>query len=84
MRCTRERTGTLHGWLPPAHTGMLSKGLPVQILQPAAETSGRRLQAWGNPKATFVHFLIGLRWYLGATPEQLKALYVRMYTDDYR
>ena len=56
----------------------------MQILQPAAETSGRRLQAWGNPKATFVHFLIGLRWYLGATPEQLKDLYMRMYTDDYR
>ncbi len=56
----------------------------MQILQPAAETSGRRLQAWGNLRATYVHFVIGLRWYLGATPEQMRELYTRMYTDAYR
>ena len=56
----------------------------AQVLNPAAQTSGRRLQAWGNPKATAVHFIIGVKWYMGATPEQMKELYARMYTDVYR
>ncbi|CAL5223858.1 g6445 [Coccomyxa viridis] len=78
---TGAETHEKHHFLP---AWFHRRGKVIMILQPAAETSGRRLQAWGNPKATFVHFLIGLRWYLGATPEQLKALYMRMYTDDYR
>lgn len=56
----------------------------MQVLNPAAQTSGRRLAAWGNLKATGVHFMIGVSWYLGASPEQMKDLYARMYTDTYR
>lgn len=59
-------------------------GCCIQVLHPAAQTSGRRLQAWGNLKATAVHFIIGISWYMGATPEQMKDLYVRLYTDVYR
>ncbi|KAK9826333.1 hypothetical protein WJX74_009762 [Apatococcus lobatus] len=51
---------------------------------PMAETSGRRLAAWGNLKATWIHFQLGLRWYLGASPEQLQQLYRAMYTDAFR
>ena len=51
---------------------------------PMAETSGRRLAAWGNVKATWIHFQLGLQWYLGASPEQLQQLYRAMYTDAFR
>jgi len=55
-----------------------------QLLQPVVGTSGRRLQAWGNVYATFVHFRIALAWYAGMSGEQLKRLYVALYTDAYR
>ncbi|KAK9814993.1 hypothetical protein WJX73_004193 [Symbiochloris irregularis] len=60
------------------------RGRIVQIWAPPAETSGRRLAAWGNLHATFVHFRIALAWYWGASPEQLVQLYNRLYTDKYR
>jgi hypothetical protein len=55
-----------------------------QILDQHVVTSGRRLAAWGNIKGTYIHFVIGLKWYLGASPEELVQLYRSMYTDDYR
>ncbi|KAK9831526.1 hypothetical protein WJX81_005918 [Elliptochloris bilobata] len=54
------------------------------VLHPPALTSGRRLAAWGNPWATYVHVAIGLSWYLGASPQQLEDLYERLYTDRFR
>jgi hypothetical protein len=47
-------------------------------------TSGRRLERWGSLWGTYVHFRIGLGWYLGATPAELKQLYNDLYTDDFR
>eukprot|EP00798_Chlamydomonas_sp_ICE-L_P018214 gene18214-24665_t len=49
-----------------------------------AATSGRRLSAWGNVYGTFVQFVIGLSWYLGASNERLRQLYTEMYTDKFR
>lgn len=60
------------------------RGRVCMVLSPPALTSGRRLAAWGNPRATFVHVIIGLSWYMGATPEQLHDIYYRMYTDRFR
>lgn len=36
------------------------------------------------PPAAAVHVIIGLSWYLGASPEQLVSIYHRLYTDVYR
>ncbi|KAL4856264.1 putative mycofactocin biosynthesis glycosyltransferase MftF [Chlorella vulgaris] len=47
-------------------------------------TSGRRLAQWGGLRATAIHVIIGLSWYCGATPEQLRGIYHRLYTDLYR
>ena len=44
-------------------------------------TSGRRIEQMGNLKATMVHFLIGLSWYAGATPDDMVELYKRFYSD---
>jgi hypothetical protein len=56
----------------------------AQVLYPPAETSGRRLRAWGNMRATAIHLIIGFSWYFGATPDQMRSLYARLYTDNYR
>ena len=55
-----------------------------QVLHPPAQTSGRRLKAWGNLRATAIHVIIGFSWYFGATPDQMRSLYARLYTDSYR
>ncbi|KAK9917082.1 hypothetical protein WJX75_000749 [Coccomyxa subellipsoidea] len=60
------------------------RGQVVMVNSPHAWTSGRRLQAWGNAHATAVHFILGMSWYLGATPQQMRNLYARLYTDVYR
>ena len=60
------------------------KGRIRLVWWPMSETSGRRLAAWGNVKATWIHFQLGLRWYLGASPEQMHQLYLAMYTDAFR
>lgn len=54
------------------------------VMWPPARTSGRRLAAWGNLKATTIHFRLGLGWYMGASPEELKDMYDSLYTDNYR
>lgn len=56
----------------------------VRMLAGEAVTSGRRIEAWGELRATVVFFAIGLRWYLGAAPAELHALYRTLYTDAYR
>ncbi|KAI7839606.1 hypothetical protein COHA_006673 [Chlorella ohadii] len=60
------------------------RGRIVQINSPPNCTSGRRLVSWGQVHATVVHAIIGVSWYLGASPQQLVALYRRLYTDVYR
>ncbi len=60
------------------------RGRVRMVLNPPSLTSGRRLAAWGNPWATYVHVVLGMSWYLGATPEQLVELYERLYTDRFR
>lgn len=56
----------------------------MQILWPPAYTSGRRLQALGNWKATKIHFTIGLGWYLGISRQRLFRIYETLYSDRYR
>jgi hypothetical protein len=56
----------------------------MQILWPPAYTSGRRLEALGNWKATKIHFTIGLGWYLGISRQRLFRLYETLYSDSYR
>jgi hypothetical protein len=56
----------------------------AQVMNPPASTSGRRLHAWGSLHATAVHFIIGVSWYCGASPDQMHSLYGRIYTDVYR
>ena len=54
----------------------------IVLVDRAVRTSGRRVDALGgNLKATAVHFLIGLSWYFGATPEDMVSLYRRFYED---
>lgn len=53
----------------------------IRQLEPPVHTSGRRLEAWGNVYGTYVHFRISVAWYLGASPERLRQLYDRLYTD---
>ncbi|KAK9815414.1 hypothetical protein WJX72_003261 [[Myrmecia] bisecta] len=65
-----------HYWSRRGHVRM--------VMNPPAKTSGRRLQAWGSLHATFVHFVIGLSWYFGASPEKMHSIYHSMYTDSYR
>ena len=60
------------------------RGWVRMVLDPPSMTSGRRLAALGNPRATYVHVVIGMSWYLGASPQQLDALYERLYTDRIR
>lgn len=60
------------------------RGRVRQVLDRLSVTSGRRLAAWGNWKATYIHVVMGCAWYFGKDPQQLKELYVRLYTDSFR
>ena len=60
------------------------RGWVRMVLHPPSTTSGRRLTALGNPWATYVHVVIGFSWYFGASPQQLDALYARLYCDCFR
>ena len=53
----------------------------VVLVNRCVTTSGRRIEEMGNLKATMVHFLIGLSWYAGATPDDMVELYKRFYAD---
>jgi hypothetical protein len=61
-----------------------SRGRIVQVLSEINRTSGRRIAAWGNARATVIQYRISLAWFFGAPPERLKALYDEMYTDAFR
>ena len=37
-----------------------------------------------SPPAAGIHVAIGLSWYLGASPQQMRQLYGWLYTDAYR
>lgn len=68
-----------------AADGLIRKGGRVtMVMSPVNTTSGRRLSDWGAIHATYVHFYIALRWYFGATSEQMYQIYHQMYTDTYR
>ena len=61
------------------------RGRVCMVLNPAG--AYQRDGGWrpgGNPRATCVHVIIGLSWYMGATPEQLHDIYYRLYTDRFR
>ncbi|PSC74898.1 glycosyl transferase [Micractinium conductrix] len=60
------------------------RGQVVQITSVPNHTSGRRLASWGRVHATAIHVVIGLSWYVGASPQQLVWLYHRLYTDFHR
>ncbi|WIA14272.1 hypothetical protein OEZ85_002806 [Tetradesmus obliquus] len=67
----------LHAWQQP-------RGRVVQVLDRVSVTSGRRLAAWGTLRATYIHFRVATCWYFGGSPEQLRELYMRLYTDSFR
>ena len=60
------------------------RGRVRQVLNMCSVTSGRRLDAWGPWRATYIHALIGVNWYFKRDPVQLKDLYSRLYTDTFR
>lgn len=60
------------------------RGRIKQVLDRECVTSGRRIAAWGSLKATYIHVVIALNWYLGMDSQNLKELYHRMYTDNFR
>lgn len=60
------------------------RGRVKMILDRHVVTSGRRLVAWGNLRATYIHCTFGLKWLLGASAPEMKQLYADLYTDRYR
>ncbi|KAI3437612.1 hypothetical protein D9Q98_000064 [Chlorella vulgaris] len=68
----------------PVECSKRRRGRVVQVNSVPNRTSGRRLAQWGGLRATAIHVIIGLSWYCGATPEQLRGIYHRLYTDLYR
>jgi hypothetical protein len=67
----------LQEWLRP-------RGRVKQVLDRVNVTSGRRLAAWGDLKATYIHVVMSLCWYLERDPQRLHALYKKIYTDVFR
>jgi hypothetical protein len=49
-----------------------------------ARTSGRRLAAWGFLRGSITNFRIASAWYFLHSPERVRDLYKRLYTDAYR
>jgi glycosyltransferase involved in cell wall biosynthesis len=70
------------------HKSGLRNGKPgreVQLVWGAPNrTSGRRIGAWGNVRATAIQYRIAWAWWRGASPEELWDLYDRLYTDAFR
>jgi hypothetical protein len=64
-------------WLRP-------RGRVKQVLNRLSVTSGRRLDAWGPLRATYIHVVIGASWYFRRDPVELKELYTLLYTDAFR
>lgn len=59
-------------------------GRTFMVMNPVNYTSGRRLSNWGAVQATCIHFYIALRWYFGASSEQMYNIYRSVYTDNHR
>jgi len=64
--------------------GYKGHGRVHQLMGSVTETSGRRLEEWGNLWGSWVLFRIAIAWYCGATGDQLKSLYTKLYTDAFR
>ena len=62
----------------------LCRGRVTMVMSPVNCTSGRRLSNWGSVQATLIHFYIALRWYFGASPDQMYRIYHQLYTDNHR
>lgn len=73
---------TLNGHTSKPHKSR--KGRVTMVMSPVNYTSGRRLSDWGAVQATAIHFYIALRWYFGASPQQMYQIYHQLYTDDHR
>jgi hypothetical protein len=56
----------------------------LQLLSRCSVTSGRRLDAWGPLRATYIHAVIGTNWFFTRDPHALQQLYEQLYTDAYR
>ena len=63
---------------------MIPGGRIARVASSWSVTSGRRIQAWGPIKSTYIQMRIGLGWFWGMEPEELYKLYHRLYTDSYR
>ena len=55
-----------------------------QVLYRANETCGRRFAFWGPWRATYIHVRISLMWLFGCSPEALRKVYDKLYTDSIR
>ena len=65
----------------PPRVSSQQKGRVELVWRPLNHTSGRRIVAWGNVRATLTQFYIGLTWALGGSPAQLKQAYEQWYRD---
>lgn len=71
--------------LPAPHKQLLQpRGRIKQVLDRSCVTSGRRIVEWGVWRATYIQAVIGVKWYFGMKPEQLRELYHELYTDNFR
>mmetsp|Transcript_16804 Transcript_16804/g.50198 ORF Transcript_16804/g.50198 Transcript_16804/m.50198 type:complete len:415 (-) Transcript_16804:508-1752(-) len=79
--------GTRGTWLGRAVAwvkGFWRRGRTRMVYWPPAYTSGRRLQALGNWRATQIHLLIGGGWYLGVSMKRLTSWYHTLYNHSFR
>lgn len=63
---------------------MVPGGRVARVASSWSVTSGRRIQAWGPIRSTYIQMRIGFGWFWGMEPEELYKLYHRLYTDSYR
>ena len=60
------------------------RGRIVQVNKPPAYTSGRRMAALGNVRTTLIHFILGVGWLWGASPDMLRSACGWLYSDKHR
>lgn len=53
----------------------------IKLVNRSVMTSGRRMKAWGFLRATFIYFLIGFHYALGAPASEVLKLYRKWYAD---
>lgn len=61
-----------------------SRGKVQLVMNRIARTSARRISEWGNIRTLYVYIVVGMNWYLGASPEKIQELYNELYSDSYR